>query len=138
MTTRGAPEQEVWEREVACWEHLKAGDLTSFVSLLHDDVTAWPSRRSTPVDKDGIVQHMLAILPALQAHALIVELKPLSIRVIDEVAVVHYEAHTRYAMKLGGRVLRDETQRYSRTWLRTERGWQLIAGMSAAPALQSP
>ena len=138
MTTRGAAEQEVWEREVACWEHLKAGDLKSFLSLIHDDVMAWPNGRPAPVDKNAIFQHLVAILPALQAHALTVELKPLSIRVFDNVGVVQYEAHMRYATKPGGRTVRDETQRYTRTWLRTGQGWQLIAGMSAPTAAQSP
>ena len=138
MTKRGAAEQEVWEREVASWEHLKAGDVKSFLSLFHDDVMNWPDGRPTPVDKNAIFQHLVAILPMLQPHALTVELTPLSIRVFDNVAVVQYEAHMRYATKPGGRAVRDETQRYTRTWLRTGQGWQLIAGMSAPSAAQSP
>jgi hypothetical protein len=128
----------VWAREVACWEHLKAGDLTSFLSLFHDDVMAWPGGRPKPVDKNAIFQHLVAILPALQTRALTVDLTPLSIRVFDNVAVVQYEAHMRYASKPGGRAVRDETQRYTRTWLRTGQGWLLIAGMSAPTTAQSP
>jgi hypothetical protein len=138
MTTRGAAEQAVWEREVASWEHLKAGDVKSFLALFHDDVMAWPGGRPAPVDKNAIFQHLVAILPTLQAQALTVELTPLSIRVFDNVAVVQYEAHMRYVTKPGGRAVRDETQRYTRTWLRTGQGWQLIAGMSAPTAAQSP
>ena len=130
-TPRGQPEQEVWKREVVSWEYLQSGDLTSYLALLHDGVMAWPISRAAPVGKDAIFQHLVAILPALQARALTVELKPLSIRVFDDVAVVHYEAHTRYAMKGGPGPARDEMQRYCRTWLRTPRGWLLVAGMSA-------
>src|SRR5215813_850418 len=137
MTPRGAAEQEVWEREVASWEHLRAGDVKSFLSLFHDDVTAWPDGRPRPVDKNAIFQHLVAILPMLQVHALTVELTPLAIRVFDNVAVVQYEAKMRYATKPGGRPIRDDTQRYTRTWLRTGEGWQLIAGMSAPAAPQS-
>ena len=138
MTTRGVAEQEVWEREVASWEHLKAGDVKSFLSLFHEDVMSWPDGRPRPVDKNAIFQHLVAILPSLQAQALAVELTLLSIRVFDNVAVVQYEAHMRYRTKPGGRAVRDETQRYTRTWLRTGQGWQLIAGMSAPTAAQSP
>jgi Domain of unknown function (DUF4440) len=138
MMARGAAEQEVWEREVASWEHLKAGDVKSFLSLFHDEVMAWPDGRPAPVDKNAIFQHLVAILPMLQAQALTVELTPLSIRVFDNVAVVQYEAHMRYATKPGGRAVRDDIQRYTRTWLRTGQGWQLIAGMSAPSAAQSP
>ena len=132
---RGASEQEVWEQEVASWEYLKAADLTSYLALLHDDVMAWPDGRSAPVGKNAIFQHLVAILPTLQAHALTVELRPLAIRVFDDVAVVHYEAHTRAAMKPGP--AHDQTKRYTRTWLRTERGWRLIAGMNAPVNPQS-
>ena len=139
MTSRGAAEQEVWEREVASWEHhLKAGDVKSFLSLFHDDVMAWPDGRRTPLDKNDIFQHLVAILPMLQAQALTVELSPRSVRLFDNVAVVQYEARMRYAAKPGGRTMHDKTQRYTRTWLRTRHGWQLIAGMSAPAAPQSP
>src|SRR5262245_52127784 len=103
MTPRGAAEQEVWEREVASWEHLRAGDVKSFLSLFHDDVTAWPDGRPTPVDKNAIFQHLVAILPMLQAQALTVELTLLAIRVFDNVAIVQYEAHRRYGTGDTGR-----------------------------------
>jgi len=138
MTPRGAAEHEVWEREVASWEHLRAGDVKSFLSLFHDDVTAWPDGRPTPVDKNASFQHLVAILPMLQAQALTVELTLLAIRVFDNVAIVQYEAHRRYGTKPGGLAIRDETRRYTRTWLRTGQGWQLIAGMSAPATSQSP
>jgi ketosteroid isomerase-like protein len=129
MATRSAPEQEVWERELASWERLKAADLTGYLSLLHDDVMVWPTDRPAPIDKDGIFQHLVAMLPALQARALTVELTLGSVRVFGDVAVVHYEGHTRLAMRPAP--AHEERRRYTRTWLRTERGWQLIAGMNA-------
>ena len=132
---RGASEQEVWEQEVASWEYLKAADLTSYLALLHDDVMAWPDGRSAPLGKNAIFQHLVAILPTLQAHALTVELRPLAIRVFDDVAVVHYEAHTRAAMKPGP--AHDQTKRYTRTWLYTDHGWRLIAAMNAPARSQS-
>jgi ketosteroid isomerase-like protein len=64
MSIRSAPEEEVWQREVASWEYLKTGDLQSYLSLLHDDVVAWPSRRPMPAGKDAIFQHLVAMLPA--------------------------------------------------------------------------
>ena len=131
MSTRSTPEDEVWEREVASWEHLKVGDLRSYLSLLHDDVVAWPSHRSAPVNKDAIFQHLVAMLPALQSRALDVELRRLSVRLFDDVGVVHYEAHTRLRGRLGRDLPDGERHRFTRTWLRTENGWKLIAGMSA-------
>ncbi len=134
---RSPSEQDVWAQEVASWEYLKAADLTSYLALLHDDVMAWPDGRSAPLGKNAIFQHLVAILPTLQAHALTVELRPLAIRVFDDVAVVHYEAHTRSAMKPGPGPAYDQTKRYTRTLLRTERGWRLIAAMNAPARSQS-
>ena len=131
MATRSAPEQEVWDREVATWERLKAADLTGFLSLLHDHVMVWPGDRPTPMNKDAVFQHLVAMLPVLQARGLTVELKLLSLRVFGDVAVVHYEGHSRVAMTPSSASPHEERRRFTRTWLRTESGWQLIAGMNA-------
>ena len=134
---RGPSEQDVWAQEVASWEYLKAADLTSYLALLHDDVMTWPDGRSAPLGKNAIFQHLVAILPTLQAHALAVELKPLSIRVFGDVAVVHYEGRMRSTRRPGPGPAYDQTKRYTRTWLRTEHGWRLIAAMNAPVNPQS-
>src|SRR5262245_9337066 len=137
MTPRGPSEQDVWAQEVASWEFLKAGDLTSYLGLLHEDVMAWPDGRSAPLGKNAIFQLLVAILPTLQTRGLTVELKPLSITVFDDVAVVHYEGRTRSASTPGPGPAYAQTKRYTRTWLRSQHGWRLIAAMNALVNPQS-
>ena len=73
MTPQSAPELEVRDREVASWQRLEAADLTGYLSLLHDDVMMRPGDRPSPVGKNGIFQHLVAMLPSLQARALTVD-----------------------------------------------------------------
>ena len=110
---------------------MKAADLRGFLALLHDHVRVWPSDRPEPMNKDAVFQHLVAMLPALQTRGLTVELKLLSLRVFGDVAVVHYEGHSRLAMRPSSASAYEERRRFTRTWLRTENGWLLIAGMNA-------
>ena len=127
MAARSAEEEELWSCEVASWDSLKAGNLRGHMSLLHDDVVAWPSHASAPMNKDAIVQHTLALFSALQSPDVTHELKPLSFRILGNVGIVQYEARIRVRGQ-------DERHKFSRTWLRTDGGWRLLAGMSAPVA----
>ena len=130
MPTRSAAEEELWGQELASWDYLKAGNLRGYLSLLHNDVMAWPRHASAPMNKDAIFQHTLAIISVFQPPGVIIELKPLSIRVLDNVGIAQYQADIHVTLKPS----MDERLRFTRTWLRTENGWKLIAGMNAPVA----
>src|SRR5262245_45447557 len=130
MSTRSADEEELWRREVASWDYLRAGNLKGHLSLLHDDAMAWPHHASAPMNKEAILQRTLAMIAAFQSPGFTLDLKPLSVRVLGNVGIVQYQAHMH--VKPGT----DESLRFTRTWLRTEDGWKLIAGMNA-PAVGS-
>jgi len=98
MATRPSPEQEAWDREVSSWERLQTGDLTGYLALLHDNVTVWPGDREAPVDKDAVFQHLIALLPAFQIGAFTIDLTRRSVRVFDDVAVIHYEGRVRHTL----------------------------------------
>jgi ketosteroid isomerase-like protein len=125
-------EAEVWAQEVAYWDRLKAGDLSGFLSLLHDDVAAWPDDRPAPVGKDQIFQRLVAILPPLRPGALTVELRRVAVRTFGDVGVVHFEAHTRLVARPAPEHVSDS--RGLHVWLRTASGWKLIGGMSGPGA----
>jgi hypothetical protein len=126
--SRSAAEEELWAQEVASWDYLKTGNLRGYLSLLHDDVLAWPRDAAAPMNKDAIFQRTLARIALFQSPGFVIELKPLSVRVLGNVGIVQYQAdiHVKFS--------EDERLRFTRTWLRTENGWKLIAGMSAAMA----
>ena len=125
MPTRSAAEDELWGQEVASWDYLKAGNLRGYLSLLHDDVLAWPRHASSPMNRDAIFQYTVAQISAFQSPGFILELRPLSVRVLGNIGIVQYAAHIHFKPST------DETLRFTRTWLQTENGWKLIAGMNA-------
>ena len=49
--TASTPEQEVWQLELASWNHLRAGDLDAYMSLFHEDVVGWPNNQAAPLNK---------------------------------------------------------------------------------------
>jgi ketosteroid isomerase-like protein len=118
---------DLWETELAAWDYLKTGNLKGYLSLLHDDVTAWPRHTSTPIGKDGIIQHTLAMISALQAPGVTIEFQPLSVRIFNNVGIAQYQANIR-----GTVPSLNQKLRFTRTWLLTETGWKLIAGMNAS------
>jgi ketosteroid isomerase-like protein len=94
---------------------------------LHNDVVAWPPHAGAPMNKDAIFRHILPMIAAFQSPGVTIELKPLSIRVFGNVGIAQYQADIQLTP------MRDtgEKLRFTRTWLRSEDGWRLIAGMSA-------
>lgn len=125
MEPRSAAEEELWGQEQASWDYLKAGNLRAHLSLLHNDVMAWPRHASAPMNKDALFQHVLPMISAFQSPGVVIELKPLSIRVFGNVGIAQYQADIHVTPSMSERL------RFTRTWLRTEDGWRLIAGMNA-------
>ena len=67
MAGRSGAEEELWRQEQASWDYLKMGDLRGYLSLLHNDVMAWPRHASAPMNKDAIFQHTLPMISAFQS-----------------------------------------------------------------------
>ena len=94
---------------------------------MHKDMMAWPRHATAPINKDAIFQHILPMMSAFQSPGFTIELKPLSIRVFGNVGIAQYQADIQLML------MRSTTERlrFTRTWIRTEDGWRLIAGMNA-------
>jgi len=127
MAARSPAEEEIWRQEQASWDYLRTGNLSGYLSLLHDDVMAWPRHAPAPLNKNAIFQHILPMLSAFQSPGVTIRLEPLSIRVLGNVGVAQYQADIRLTAM--GRT--SERLQFTRTWLRTEDRWRLIAGMNA-------
>lgn len=118
MAERSGAEDELWAQEQASWNYLKVGNLQGHLSLLHDDVMAWPQHASAPMNKDAIFQHILAMIPAFQSPGITIALEPQSVRVFGNVGIVQYQVDIQSAVTRS----MSEGLRFTRTWLRTEDG----------------
>ena len=121
---------ELWNQEVIYWEYLKATDLEAFLSLWHEGFIGWPNNQPVPINKAGMHKLVEAGFASIQVKSVAHELKPLSVRVFGDIGIVYYEAHASAETKDGQEIATHE--RYTHTWMRTEKGWKIIGGMSAS------
>lgn len=118
-------ENEVWKIEERYWTYWIESDIESLMTLLHKDFIGWPSSSKMPSDKKAaraFVENLLS-----QTKLIAFELKPAVIKIIGDVAVVHYflDLKDSEGNKIGS------TYRITHTWLKQDGNWQVIGGMSS-------
>ena len=121
-------EQAVWKLEHSYWEYVKAQDVEKYKELWHDNFLGWPSYSPQPVRKDQIPDWFKRYNTrgvVLKTY----DLKLAGSQATGNLVVVHYLVTAVWAKKDGSE--QTETRRISHTWLRSEKGWLIIGGMSA-------
>jgi len=122
-------ETQVWNREKAYWEYVKANDLEKYRALWHEDFVGWPLADSAPVRKDQVTDWMTDNASKgvrLQSYSI----EQLAICVIGDAAIDHYRIKMSWANREGPDAT-TEALRITHTWLRTHGAWQIIGGMAA-------
>ena len=120
-------EQRLWDLEHAYWRYVQDNDLSSYSKLWHERFLGWPSVNAAPVHKD----HITDWITAQTSKGLIFktnELKPASIQVTGDTAIVCYWITFRWLDKEGKGV--PQTTRITHAWQKTAEGWRIIGGMS--------
>lgn len=128
---QSADEDSVWKLEHSYWEYVKAQDVTSYKALWHENFVGWPSFSPQPVRKD----HVADWLTNYKAKGLRLKsysLKPAASQKTGQLVVVHYWV----SMAWTGTDNSEQTEaiRVMHTWLKGEKGWQIISGMSMREA----
>jgi ketosteroid isomerase-like protein len=129
MAQQSADEKAVWKLEHSYWEYVKSQDVASYKELWHDNFVGWPSFSAQPQRKDHITD-WLTSYTARGSRLKSYELKPAASQATGQLVVVHYWVTTVWAKKDGSE--QTEARRITHTWLRGDKGWQIISGMSAA------
>lgn len=128
-------EQALWKLEHAYWDYVQDNDLPSYLGLWHKDFLGWPSVSASPVRKD----HITDWITTQTSKGLTFkkgEFKPAAIQVLhDTMAVTYYWITYKWSDKNGAGATR--TVRVTHTWLKDEKGWHIIGGMSM-PEAASP
>jgi hypothetical protein len=127
LAQQSPEEQAVWKLEHSYWEYVKAQDLTSYKALWHDDFLGWPSSSPEPVRKDHIADWITRYASRglrLKSYTL----KPAASQKSGRLVVVHY--WVTMAWTGADNSEQPETIRVMHTWLKGEKGYQIISGMS--------
>ncbi|MBP6107097.1 MAG: nuclear transport factor 2 family protein [Steroidobacteraceae bacterium] len=130
-------EQAVWQMEEAYWRYVQAGDVERYVTLWHDRFVGWPCFSAEPSDKSHIGGWVQEIRDGHLKFTY--ELKPLAVRVFDDVAIVQYAAVYATQYPDGTASGAGIWRKFTHTWKKMDGRWQIITGMCAAQEpLQTP
>ena len=128
VVAQQSPDEEaVWKLEHSYWEYVKAQDLANYKSLWHENFVGWPSFSAQPVRKHQVTDWMTKYA-AKGLHLKSYTLKPAASEATGALVVVHYWVTTVWIGTNGSE--QPETVRIMHTWLRGDKGWQIISGMS--------
>lgn len=123
-----ADESTVWKLEEAYYQHAKANDPESYLTLFHENVIGWPAMDNAPKGKDQVSQWIAAV-HAKPSEAWDYELQRLAIQSFNDVVVVHYLLRDFAVSAETGEEIRSDTFRISHTWQRRGNSWKIISGM---------
>jgi ketosteroid isomerase-like protein len=121
-------EETVWKLEHSYWAYVKAQDLPSYRALWHPDFVGWPSVSPKPVRKDHITDWMTSNT-AKGLHFAFYSLKPADSHTTGQLVVAYYWVTFAWQDKNGSG--EPHSLRVTHTWIKTDRGWQIIGGMSS-------
>jgi len=124
---QSAEEQAVWKLEHSYWEYVKAQDVASYKSLWHENFVGWPSFSPQPLRKDHVADWMISYQTKglrLKSYSL----TPAASQATGPLVVVYYRITTEWTGPNASET--SETLRAMHTWLRGDKGWQIISGMS--------
>lgn len=121
-------EKAVWKLESSYWEFVKSADLESYRALWHENFVGWPSASSQPVRKDHITDWITAHTDKGE-RLLWFSLEPAASQSTGDMVVSHYWMTVFWADKAGHG--EPATTRVTHTWIKTEKGWKILSGMSA-------
>jgi len=80
---------EVWAFEESCWQDFASQEYEEWLTCFHPDFVGWFSTNPTPMPfHEGFGRHYMESSPVR-----IFALKPFSILIHGNVAIVHYSAH---------------------------------------------
>jgi ketosteroid isomerase-like protein len=125
---QSADERAIWKLENSYWEYVKAEDLTSYRALWHPNFVGWPSVSAEPVRKDHITDWITSNT-AKGRHLAGYSLKTADTQTTGQLIVVYYWVTFAWLDKSGAR--EPHTLRVTHTWIKTDKGWQIISGMSS-------
>jgi ketosteroid isomerase-like protein len=128
LAQKSSGEDAVWKLEHSYWDFVKAQDLTSYHALWHPDFVGWPSVSAQPVRKDHITDWITSNA-AKGLHLALYSLKPADSQATGQLVVVHYWITFAWQDQSGSG--EPHTLRVTHTWVKTDKGWQIIGGMSS-------
>ncbi len=120
-------EEEIWGREEEYFTRLYKADYAGVLELVHSQFLGWPSTEPQPLDKQGSGRFMQQLVPHPVSCTVKIERK--GIRVREGVALTHYLLYVDYNSGSAG--AKTKISRITHAWVKENRQWKLLGGVSA-------
>jgi len=122
-------QKEVWKNVETYWDFSAKGDVEGFMSYVHDDYSGWSNSDALPDDKTSVRKYLSH---AFRARKVLVQiLKPVRIKIHDDVAIVQYY-YTRLISDFEGKE-KDRSGRWTDILLKQGDKWHLIGDHGGSP-----
>ncbi|OVE79578.1 hypothetical protein BVY01_02170 [bacterium I07] len=116
-------QKEVWTIIEKYTEHGAKGDIEELSKYFHKDFSGWSTEGQIPTDYDTRLKFMKYYSDKVKV--LLYDLKPLSITVFENVAVIHYVSTSIY--KIGDEPEKFDQSKWTDILLKQGAKWVLIA-----------
>ena len=121
-------EKAVWKLETTYWEDVKTLNLDHYKTLWHENVIGWPYVNSQPARIDHIADWITRYTDkGLQLQWF--SINQAASQSTGDLVVTHFWVTARWVDKDGHG--EPSTSRITHTWIKTDKGWQIIGGMSS-------
>ena len=127
---------ELWANERKYQAASAAGDVDTVVSFWHEDGVAWPEWSAKPLERGALREAALRRVKERPPGTRVHELTPISVKLGDGFAVVHYRLDARHT-KPDGTVV-ELHYLAMHTWLGGPGHWRVISGTSRIPPNSAP
>jgi len=118
---------EVWAREEAYWRFAQAGDVDSYLSLWHERFVGWPCGFADPGSKATIGNWVRDIRD--QKVQLSYSLTREGAADFGNIVIVYYRTPVIRQFADGRTTGSGAESKFTHTWLRVGKTWQIIGGM---------
>lgn len=112
----------VWKTVKEYTRKIMTGEIEGFLKYFHKNYSSWNYFEELPVNKSDI-QAELQYLPKLKINSY--KLKPVSVQIINEVAIVHYYYSAEFKNSEG--IKKIKSGRYTDILLKDLETWMLIS-----------
>ena len=118
---------EVWAREESYWRFVQAGDVEGYRSLWHPKFRGWPCTAEHPATKASIGDWVREIRDGKVKFTY--SLTREGAADLGSVIVVYYHTPMVWQYPDGRTEGSGEEHKFTHTWMRVGRTWQIIGGM---------
>jgi ketosteroid isomerase-like protein len=119
-------EKEIWALEEIYISSFVSADHTTILSMYHERFLGWPDEESKPAGKGEAARYLKERFP--EPSPLTFQIDRQGMTILGKIVINHYLLTL--ILEDGDGNKKEQTSRMTHTWIKTDKGWQILGGMS--------